>query len=408
MENENTIAQIVYALDEYNLKEYEKDTSILDLIGSIIEKDHGDNAFYIVDITTIISKYEEWTRLLPSVTPHYAIKANPNDVIITTLHKLGVKFDCASKNEISQALRLSVKPSDIIFANPCKAEEHLKYARSSDIDLLTFDDKEELKKICLYHPNADLVLRIKVDDSKSQCKFSCKFGCDLKDVRDILKFALGSELNVIGVSFHVGSNCEDVETYYRAVEDCRKVFDIAKELGINMTLLDIGGGFPGTDDAVVTFSDIAKKLNESFDKFFNKESFPDLKIISEPGRYFCAASHTLILNVVSKKKINTNGEKSFVYYLNDGVYGSFNCIVFDHAKPILKPFNEREGEVYKCIVFGPTCDSIDTISAECKLPDLAIGEWVYVENFGAYTRAAASTFNGFTPTPCEYIIRCKE
>lgn len=409
MDNEDSIAEIAYALKEYGVKEYKTDASILDIIKSIIERDHGDNAFYIVDITTIISKFEEWKKYLPTVEPHYAIKSNPNDAIITALRKLGTKFDCASKNEISQALRLGVNPADIIFANPCKAEEHLKYARSSDIDLLTFDDKEELKKICLYHPNAELVLRIKVDDSKSQCKFSCKFGADLKDVKDILKFALNSELNVVGVSFHVGSNCEDIDTFYKAVEDCRKIFDTAKELGINMKLLDIGGGFPGTDDVTINFFDIAKRLNEAFDVFFNKDEFPDLRIISEPGRFFCSASHTLILNVVGKKKVNNrSGEKMFIYYLNDGVYGSFNCIQFDHAKPILKPYNERDGEYYKCTVFGPTCDSIDTITNECRLPDLAIGEWIYVEDFGAYTRAAASTFNGFNPTPCIYIMRCIE
>ena len=89
----------------------------------------------------------------------------------------------------------------------------------------------------------------------------------------------------------------------------------------------------------------------------------------------------------------------------DGVYGSFNCIMFDHAKPIIKPFNERDGKVYDCTVYGPTCDSMDTISNNCKLPDLAIGESVYIEDSGAYTTAAASNFNGFQRTPCEYIMR---
>jgi diaminopimelate decarboxylase len=134
----------------------------------------------------------------------------------------------------------------------------------------------------------------------------------------------------------------------------------------------------------------------------------NIEYIAEPGRYFASATHTLVLNVIAKNKIidKQTKEPRFAYTLNDGVYSSFNCIMFDHAKPIIKPFNERDGKVYECTVYGPTCDSMDTISNNCKLPDLAIGESVYIENFGAYTTAAASTFNGFQRTPCEYIMRC--
>jgi ornithine decarboxylase len=108
----------------------------------------------------------------------------------------------------------------------------------------------------------------------------------------------------------------------------------------------------------------------------------------------------LVSNIIGKKK---NNDK-FVYYLNDGIYGSFNCVYFDHAKPVIQPYNERDGKLYESVVFGPTCDSIDIIAEQCQLPDLAIGEWVYVENFGAYTSAAASTFNGFQQTRCVYCF----
>ena len=77
---------------------------------------------------------------------------------------------------------------------------------------------------------------------------------------------------------------------------------------------------------------------------------------------------------------------------------------FDHAKPVIQPYNERDGKLYESVVFGPTCDSIDIIAEQCQLSDLAIGEWVYVENFGAYTSAAASTFNGFQQTRCVYCF----
>ena len=99
-------------------------------------------------------------------------------------------------------------------------------------------------------------------------------------------------------------------------------------------------------------------------------------------------------------------EETRVYYLNDGVYGSFNCIFFDHKIPTILPFNKRnEQKLYKSKIFGPTCDSIDLISDGTMLPELSIGEWVYVENFGAYTTAASSAFNGFITTDFKYILR---
>jgi len=97
--------------------------------------------------------------------------------------------------------------------------------------------------------------------------------------------------------------------------------------------------------------------------------------------------------------------QTLVYYLNDGVYGSFGCIYFDNNQPKIQPFNERDGNLYKSMLFGPTCDSIDLITNEIMLPELAIGEWVYVENFGAYTVASSSNFNGFKTSVFKYIFR---
>jgi diaminopimelate decarboxylase len=111
------------------------------------------------------------------------------------------------------------------------------------------------------------------------------------------------------------------------------------------------------------------------------------------------------MNVIGKKIIYENDEKIIMYYLNDGVYGSFGCIYFDHAKPTILPFNERDGVLLKSRLMGPTCDSIDLIAEEIMLPELAIGEWVYVENFGAYTVASSSNFNGFKTNVFKYVFR---
>jgi ornithine decarboxylase len=159
-----------------------------------------------------------------------------------------------------------------------------------------------------------------------------------------------------------------------------------------MKYLDIGGGFDEN------FEDVARVINDTIVEC----NFPeDTIFIAEPGRFFVSSSHTLVLNVIGKKVVN--GDK-FIYYMNDGIYGSFNCIFFDHVVPTISPFNERDGKRYKSTIFGPTCDSIDKIADEVDLPELTVGEWCYVENFGAYTSAASTSFNGFIQTPTVYIM----
>lgn len=407
-------AEVTQFLNETDIITFDKDTHVIDIIKNILEKTrtHQDTGFFIVDLSTIIFQYKLWVELMPRIKPFYAVKCNPDPMIVKILALLGVNFDCASKNEITLALEATNNDgSRIIFANPAKADTHLRYARSVDVDLMTFDNMFELFKIVNFHPNAQLILRIKVDDSYSTCRFNSKFGAELDDVDGLMKLAKTIGLDIVGVSFHVGSGCKNVDAYKIAIERTRKVFDIGKENGYTLNILDIGGGFPGTNESDISFSDIAKKINESLELFFPETEFSEdnnFRIIAEPGRYFASATHTLVLNVIAKNKIidNKTKEVKFAYTLNDGVYSSFNCIMFDHAKPIIKPFNERDGKVYDCTVYGPTCDSMDTITNSCKLPDLAIGESVFIENFGAYTTAAASTFNGFQRTPCEYVMRC--
>lgn len=391
---------------DYDLQFFKNNVDVLSIINCFLEKYDNDQAFYIVDLSKIIQQYYKWNEHLPNIKPHYAIKCNPNNVIIELLAKLGCNFDCASRDEISQVLSRGVSPDRIIFANPVKASNQIKYARQEDIDLLTFDSISELYKIKLYHPKANLLVRIKIDDSNSLCRFGSKFGTSFDELESIFSIAKASDINIIGVSFHVGSNCYSLDSYSKAISDSRNVFDLAQKHGFKFRMLDIGGGFPANDEKL-PFEEIAKMIQESIDKCFTSNGYPQLEVIAEPGRYMVSTSHTLVLNVIGKKESidRETKEKTFKYYLNDGVYGSYNCIHFDYAKPNIYPYNERDGKLYKSVVFGPTCDSMDTISKDCSLPDLAIGEWVYSENMGAYTISSSSAnFNGFKPARCYYCI----
>jgi ornithine decarboxylase len=364
----------------------------------------NEEAFYFIDLGTVVRKYKEWITNLPRVHPFFAIKCNPNTAIIKTLASFGVNFDCASKSEIQQILGCGVDPTRIIYANPCKMKNHITYAKSMGVEMMTFDNKDELLKIAECYPDAKLVLRIITDDSHSICRFSTKFGAPLDMCEDLIRTAKQMNLNLIGISFHVGSGCMSVQSFETAIRSAHGLFQFAETVGYQFNFLDLGGGWPGTDyDVPITFTDISAAIRPLLDELFS----PDVQIIAEPGRYFVAESHTLAVNVFAKRAVENalTGEKHFLYYINDGVYQSFNCIFFDHVHPkplVFQPGNRTD--VFKCTIFGPTCDSMDCIAKDIMLQELEVGEWLYFKNMGAYTVAAASPFNGFKSCPTTYYI----
>lgn len=404
---ENNI-DLSHLLQEHNVKIFKKTDDIYDIINSILESNFTEEAFYIVDIGKLVRQFIRWKELLPDIEPYYAIKANANPLIIRILASMGCNFDCASKNEIANVIAITSDPSRIIYANPVKMSEQIRYSRANDVDLMTFDSVTELYKTKLYHPYARLVMRIKVDDSGSVCKLSSKFGCTVEEAKELLGVAKTLKLNVVGVSFHVGSGCMKADQFRQAIEDSRQIFQIAKdEFDIEMNLLDIGGGFsdqPKNTD-YPKFEEIAEVINTTIANEFS--DIPSLRIIAEPGRFFVATSHTLVLSVIGKKEKLVGGKRGFSYYLSDGIYSSFNNIIFDYFKPDIIPFNERDGQLYPSEIWGPTCDSLDCIRKEIELPELCIGEYLYTEAMGAYTQSSASaSFNGFTIASNVYIMTC--
>ena len=396
-------------LQKYDVKMYGSDKDNYDIINDFLQENQSEEAFYIIDLGEIVKSYNNWIRLLPDVKPFYAVKCNSNPVILEALSELGVNFDCASEKEIRSIIDITKDPSRIVFANPIKMSSKIRFARSNDVDILVFDSEYELFKIKLFHPNAKLILRLAVDDSFSLCRFNCKFGSKLNEVKELLTIAKTLKLNIIGFSFHVGSSCLSVEPFYNAINDCRQATDIAIKLGFDISMIDIGGGFPGVDKNI-RFEDIANRINDGIRDFFNEETTSKkIQFIAEPGRYFAQKTHTLVVNVIGKKIIydEENGEKINVYYLNEGTYGSFNCIQNDHYQPLLLPFNEQKEICFKSKIFGQSCDSIDVITNNVLLPELSIGDSLYVENFGSYTLSASSAnFNGFAPTnKFKYIFK---
>ncbi|OQV13176.1 Ornithine decarboxylase [Hypsibius exemplaris] len=367
-----------------------------------------EDAFYVVNLGDVVQKLHLWRDKLPRVEPFYAVKCNDDPAVLQTLAALGTGFDCASKAEITKVLSLGVEPDRIIYAHPCKTASHIRFAAETNVRMTTFDNEPELHKIKQLHPTAKLVLRIRADDPKAICNLGIKFGAKVPEAKRLLGVAKGLGLDVIGVSFHVGSGCTNADAYGKAISWAAEVFDHAREIGMNLTMLDIGGGFPGQRGAPITFEEIVDEVSPALEKYFPAES--GIRIIAEPGRFFVASAFTLVVNIVAKRIIDAeqlaqdqDGPK-FMYYVNDGVYGSFNCLMYDHATVDVKvpPFYVPS-ELHRASIWGPTCDGIDCILKKAWMPEMDIGQWLIFEDMGAYTCAASSTFNGFARPYFVYI-----
>lgn len=213
---------------------------------------HGEEeeSFYVVDIGVVVSQYYQWLQHFPRVSCYYAVKCNPDPLLIQTLAALGANFDCASQQEIRLVEQLTShlpqKP-EILYANPCKARSHIRNAVfSHGVTLMTFDNVEEVRKCASVSTDIKLILRIVTDDSGSQCRLSTKYGAPRLKWRELLQAALDCELQVVGISFHVGSGCRDGEKYQLALQDVKELYDLAiTEYGFDIHIIDIGGGFPG-------------------------------------------------------------------------------------------------------------------------------------------------------------------
>jgi ornithine decarboxylase len=321
------------------------------VLHTVKEQTHAHkDAFYVVDLCEPARKYTQWRAELPRVRPFYAVKCNDDVRVVETLAQTGTGFDCASKGEMSMVLKLGVDPKDIIFAHPAKQVSHIHYAKEKGVKKMTFDNEDELRKIVKEYPEAELVLRILTDDSHSVCRLGLKFGCPLESVPSVLATAKSLGANVIGISYHVGSGNGHAQSFGDAVRDAKKAFNIAESLGMKFTLLDIGGGFPGSELGAEGESDSLRHSTDSSNPYakhpsFSKiaahvrtaldECFPEgcgVDIIAEPGRYFVKSSHALAVNVIGKRKTEDEATKGtrINYYVNDGLYGSFNCVMYDH------------------------------------------------------------------------------
>jgi ornithine decarboxylase len=347
----------------------------------------------VVSPFRIEAQWSAWKDALPDILPYYAVKCNPEPILLRKLIQLGVNFDCASLREVYDVKKSvseqNMIPPHIIYAHPLKSTNDIETIGSMGIDITVVDSLEECDKLLDSKWKGKAFIRVVVNDGDSKMPFSSKFGADYSELMKIVTY---SKIPIYGVSFHVGSGCMNPLLYKDAIAFASNtIFDILKRHNHNPRIIDIGGGFSSDPNE---FSKCANVIQGAIGKNDKNKIF-----IAEPGRFFGQPSQDLFVKVIAKKP--GLGGRGWRYVIDESVYGHFSCIPFDHQTPawFRIPTNNLESGrgMEEGILFGRTCDSLDVI-AKGRMEELKVGDWLYFPLMGAYTSATASEFNGF-PKP---------
>lgn len=353
---------------------------------ALVEK----SAFAVGDLGALMRQHVCWQGVVPQLQPYYPVKCNSSPAVIEVLASLGLGFVCANKAEMSLVLEHGVAPENIILSGVCKQLAHIKHAAKNNIQLLVCENEAELSKISRLHPNAKLLLQLSTQAHAAET--SMTFGFSLKSCRHLLEAAKELGVQVVGATFHIPSSCQDLqEAYTHALSDARCVFDMGADLGFNMNILDIGGGFTGTEFQLKQVESAVRPL---LDAYFSPLS--GVEVLAQPGSFYVASAFSLAVNVIGKKVVTrhwdnlaqgeNNEDTEFLYYMNEGVYGPFSHKLLGNsiaAPSVHKHVLCAEEAVYPSSLWGPSLDQLDTVVERCLLPELSVGDWLLFSNMGA-------------------------
>lgn len=349
------------------------------------------NTRWIYDKPNMYKQLDKWKDNIPWIKPYYAVKSNPAPYLIQDIvsHPCKVGLDVASLAEIELADKYT-HVGNTIYTNPhIINHEFSKYNNKiASLNIKVVDSMCELKKIAMLNHMPKILIRMNGRNTKGETNFDTKFGASEEETEELLEYAKKAKIEVCGISFHIGSGgtYNRKEAYMNAYEKALPYLNkITVEVLPEPTILNFGGGLlPDTD------------LEEVFGW---TETLP-YQMIAEPGRYISEPSHHLLTQVIAKTRRGV--------YLDNGIYHELNCYQRDHWKfPALTwevtiPPEEPEEIMHKAEVesthtttlFGPTCDSGDTIKPVSLPTNMQAGDWILLPNMGAYTNAGKVDFNG--------------
>jgi len=356
----------------------------------------------VVDLDAVAENYRKLRAAVPQAGIYYAMKANPAPEVLSLLARMDSSFDTASVNEIDMVLAAGVGPERISYGNTIKKQADIAAAFGRGVRLYAFDSEAELGKLSAAAPGSKVFCRILTSGTGADWPLSRKFGCDVAMARELLYAASRSGVVPHGVSFHVGSQQRDPAQWDIAIRQAAALFRALEAKGVQLTMLNIGGGFPARYRRdLPAMQEYGKAIHDSLGRHFGNR-IPD--IIVEPGRQMVGDAGVIQTEVVLIARKSATDKRRWVF-LDIGKFGGL-AETMDEAiqYPIV---TSRKGVRERVVIAGPTCDSADVLyeRADYRLPlDLEIGDKLEIRSTGAYTTTySAVGFNGFEPLRCVCI-----
>lgn len=374
-----------------------------DRIREFLRNRRDDGPVLVVDLEVVRDNYNAFAKALPDSRVFYAVKANPAPEVLSLLASMGSCFDTASVAEIEMVLAAGATADRISYGNTIKKERDIARAFALGVRLFAVDCKAEVEKVARAAPGARVFCRILCDGAGAEWPLSRKFGCEPSMAADVLEHAHRLGLLAYGISFHVGSQQRNQHAWDRALAQAAAVFKECGERGINLAMVNLGGGFPTRYlKNVPTVKTYGAAIFRALRKHFGNR-IPET--IIEPGRGMVGNAGVIETEVVLVSKKSEEDEVRWVY-LDIGKFGGLAETMDESIRyPIRTP--RDGGATAPCILAGPTCDSADVLYEKepYLLPvSLEIGDKLLIEGTGAYTATYSSVaFNGFPPLKTVHI-----
>ncbi|KAA5596745.1 type III PLP-dependent enzyme [Blastochloris sulfoviridis] len=357
----------------------------------------------VLDLDVVRDNYRSFARALPDTRVFYAVKANPAPEVLKLLAELGSCFDTASVGEIEAVLAAGATPERISYGNTIKKERDIARAFELGVRLFAVDCEAEVEKIARVAPGSKVFCRILCDGAGAEWPLSKKFGCAPAMAPRVLELAHRLGLHAYGVSFHVGSQQNNVEAWDQALGSAAAIFRDMAERGIHLSMVNMGGGFPTKYlKRVPRVQSYGNAIFRALSKHFGNR-LPET--IIEPGRGMVGNAGVIKAEVVLISQKSDDDPTRWVY-LDIGKFHGLAETMDEAIRYPIKTPHDRDAKT-PCVIAGPTCDSVDVLyeKAPYELPiSLAIGDEVLIEATGAYTTMYSTVgFNGFAPL-ASYVI----
>lgn len=375
----------------------------MDAIHKYINSNQFDRPTLVLDIDQVEENYKNLKAGMQDAHIHYAVKSNPHPAILRRLVELGCRFDAASMGEIEMCLAAGAPPDHISYGNTIKRWQDIEYAYRNNITLFAADAKEELEKIARHAPESRVFIRVLVGQTEAEWPLSRKFGCDPGMALELMGHAKELGLTPVGISWHIGSQTKHPEMWYDTLELMGEIWDEASYLGHELSLVNIGGGFPAYYGVEITPpEEYGQKLMKRV-----RNQFPGADyIMVEPGRGLVGNAGCIVAEVLLVSKKASTDDVRWVY-LNVGRFTGLAETEGEAIKYLFTVPGKENSLTGPCIIAGPTCDSADVLyeKNKVKLPlDLEAGDVLILNSCGAYTSTYSTVaFNGFPPLEVKVI-----